>query len=299
MFGEDVDGVDHMLFEETINKYKDIVETAIDQLFVEAYKNQVNETDLLLVLENGLKKEYSDTTIKRLNPTPYHIGPDIIGLRYDTFYQFINFYRKDITSKGKFIKKFTDKKTRESFMNFYLDFQLLLYMKFWETDLILRRLLNFSNLAQGKPYYWDYSQTVFNARRNLIKDEIQKPLEFICPLFYNLIDGIYSNQIRNAVAHSQYYFLYDTINLTNKDENKHYKLNGIKYDDWEVIFTELMLLYNFMIKNFNKYQSLYQEEVKDKHFGLLIYFPEYDQKGSQKTGWVKYDFSHKRWHWNQ
>jgi hypothetical protein len=50
-----------------------------------------------------------------------------------------------------------------------------------------------------------------------------------------------------------------------------------------------------MIKNFNKYQVLYQKEVKDKHFGLLIYFPENDLKGLQKTGWVKYDFSHKRW----
>jgi hypothetical protein len=92
-------------------------------------------------------------------------------------------------------------------------------MKFWETDLILRRLSNLSNLAQAKPYYWDYSQTVYDARRNLIKDEIQKPLEFICPLFYKLIDEIYSNQIRNAVAHSQYYFLYDSIHLTNKDGN--------------------------------------------------------------------------------
>lgn len=288
-----------MLFEETIIKYHDEVEAAVDQLFIQAFQNQVHENDLLLVLENGLKKEYSEATLKRLNTTPYHIGPDIIGLRYDTFYQFINYYRKDITSREEFTKKFTDKKIRESFLNFYRDFQLLLYMKFWETDLILRRLLNFSNLAQGKPYYWEYSQVDFNKRRDLIKGEIQNPLINICPLFYELIDEIYCNQIRNAVAHSQYYFLYNTINLTNKDENKNYKLTGIKYDEWENMFTKLMLLYNFMIKNFNKYQSIYQDEVKDKHFGLLIYFSENDLKGLQKTGWVKYDFSHKRWHWNQ
>jgi len=48
------------------------------------------------------------------------------------------------------------------------------------------------------------------------------------------------------------------------------------------MFTKFMLLYNFMIKIFNKYQSLYQDKVKDKHFGLLIYFPEKDLKGSQK-----------------
>lgn len=288
-----------MLFKETLNNHKDEVEAAVDQLFDKAFNCQVNKTDLLLVLENGLKKDYSASTLKRLKISPYQIGPDFIGFRYDTFYQFINYYRQGIRSKDEFLKAFEDKKTKESFLDFYRDFQLLLYMKFWETDLILRRLSNLSNLAQGKPYSWNYSQAVFKARRNLIKDEIQKPLEFICPLFYKLVDEIYSNQIRNAVAHSQYYFLYDTINLTNKDENKHYRLNGIKYDDWEVLFTKLILLYNFMIRNFNKYQSIYQEEVKDKHFGLLIYFPDNDLKGSQKTGWIKYDFSHKRWYWNQ
>ncbi|MCJ7449937.1 MAG: hypothetical protein MUO72_19870 [Bacteroidales bacterium] len=288
-----------MLFEETINKFKDKVAAAVDQLYDSAYKSQVNENDLLLVIENGLKKEYDEATLKRLKIAPYHIGPDFIDFRYDTFYQFINYYRKGIKSKEAFFKEFEDDKTRKSFLDFYRDFQLLLYMKFWETDLILRRLSNLSNLAQGKPYYWEYSQKVFNDRRNLIKDEIQKPLKDICPLFYTLIDEIYFNQIRNAVAHSQYYFLYSTICFTNNEEKKYYKLNGISYDDWEVMFTKLMLLYNFMIKNFNQYQSMYQDKVKDKHFGLLIYFPEKDLKGLQKTEWVKYDFSHKRWRWNQ
>jgi hypothetical protein len=190
-----------MLFEETINKYKDEVEKAIDQLFVEAFKNQVNKTDLLLVLENGLKKDYPESSLKRLKISPYQIGPDKIGFRYDTFYQFINYYRQGIRSKDEFIKEFEDDKTKDSFFAFYRDFQLLLYMKFWETDLILRRLSNLSNLAQTKPYFWEYSQKVFNARRNLIKAEIQKPIEQICPLFYQLIEDIYSNQIRHAVAH--------------------------------------------------------------------------------------------------
>ena len=203
-----------MLFEETINEYKDEVETAVGQLYDKAYQNQAHDTDLLLVLENGLKKDYHKATLERLKISPYQIGPDFIGLRYDTFYQFINYYRSGIRSKEEFLK-------------------------------------------------------------------------------------IYYNQIRNAVAHSQYYFLYDAINLTNKDENQFYKLTRVTYDEWEIMFTKLMLLYNFLISNFNKYQLIYRDEVKDKHFGLLIYFPEKDIMGSQKTGWVKYDFSHKRWHWNQ
>lgn len=164
-----------MLFEDTINLYKDEVEAAVDQLYEMAYKNQVFDTDLLLVLENGLKQDYDEDTKKRLKTTPYHIGPDIIGFRYNTFYQFINYYRSGIKSKDDFAKEFTDDKTKDSYLDFYRDFQLLLYMKFWETDLILRRLSNLSNLAQGKQYYWEYSQKKFNKRRNLIQDEIQNP----------------------------------------------------------------------------------------------------------------------------
>jgi len=288
-----------MLFEETINKYKDKVETAVGQLYDKAYQNQMHNTDLLLVLENGLKKNYDQATLERLKMSPYQIGQDFIGFRYNTFYQFINYYRSGVKSKVEFDIEFGDDvKTKESFLNFYRDFQLLLYMKFWETDLILRRLSNLSSLAQGKPYSWEYSQIVFNKRRNIIQDEIVKPLRIICPLFSVLIDEIYSNQIRNAVAHSQYYILYDSINLTNKDQNPHNKLTRISFDDWEKMFTKVMLLYNFLIKNINKYQVEYQENVRDKQFGLLVSFPEKNVKGSQKTGWLKYDFSHKRWYWN-
>ncbi len=133
----------------------------------------------------------------------------------------------------------------------------------------------------------------------MIQDDIVKPLQSLCPMFSNLIDELYSNQIRNAVAHSQYFHLYDSINFTNKDQNSNYKLTGISFDDWEKLFTRVMLLYNYLIKNFNKYQSIYQEEVKEKQNGLLVCFPEKDLKGLQKTGWLKYNFDHKRWYRNQ
>jgi len=288
-----------VLFEETLNSHKDEVEAAVDQLYEKAFQNQVCKTDLLLVLENGLKKDYNQATLSRLKISPYQIGPDFIGFRYDTFYHFINHYRQGIRPKSEFLKEFTDERLKESFLDFYRDFQLLLYMKFWETDLILRRLSNLSNLAQGLSYYWEYSQDVFNRRRNLIQNDIKNPLTSICPLFSALINDIYFNQIRNAVAHSQYYFLHNSINFTNKAENRHYTLNNISYENWEVMFSKVILLYNYLIKNHNEYNKKYQEEVEGKKFGLLVNFPEINNKGIQKTGWLKFDFSQKRWYWNQ
>jgi hypothetical protein len=63
-----------MIFEETINKYKNEVEAAINQLYVKAFENQVYDTNLLLVLENGLKKEHNEATIKRLGISPSFSG---------------------------------------------------------------------------------------------------------------------------------------------------------------------------------------------------------------------------------
>jgi hypothetical protein len=288
-----------MIFDETLQAYKDPVKKAVSELFRKAYRNQVNDTDLLLVLENGLKQDYSEEQLKRLKITPYSIGPEIIGLRYNDFYKFINEYRKVIFKKSDFeveLKK--QHSERNYFYNYTIEQELLIYLKFWETDLILRRLYNLSRLARGLEYDWEYNQDFFNDRRKVVRDEIQNNLKLITPKFYNLLDEIYNRQIRNAVGHSQFYFLYDSIHFTNKKENSHYKLSSITLKDWEILFHKNILFYNFMIYYHNFYSKKYQEQAKDKHFGLLISFPEKNTLGNNKTGWVKYDKYYSQWRWD-
>jgi len=289
-----------MIFEEIIHQYNDGIKEAVDELLINAYENQKNNTDLLLVLQNGLKKDYPVETLERLNITPYQIGVDIIDFRYHSFYDFINVYRENVYKKAEH-KSELEKNSfdRNYIYHYHIEQELLIYMKFWETDLILRRLYNLSRLAQGIEYFWEYNQTFFNARRMVIKDEIQKDLEDISPKFFNLINEIYSRQIRNAIAHSQYYLMYDCINLTNIDESIYYKLNTISYDDWEILFHKNILLYSHLIRGFNEYSLKYQEQVEKKQNGLLIVFPEINSKGINNTGWVKYDKVTKQWIWNQ
>lgn len=139
-----------MLFEETINKCKDEVAAAVDQLYDLAYQNQINENDLLLVLENGLKKEYDEATLKRLKITPYHIGPDFIGLRYDTFYQFINYYRNGIKSKKEFLKEFNDEKTKESFLDFYRDFSAFVIYEILGDRFDIEKVIKSRKISTGQ-----------------------------------------------------------------------------------------------------------------------------------------------------
>jgi hypothetical protein len=288
-----------MIFEEILQTYKDSVKKAVAELFKNAFKNQVNDTDLLLVLENGFKQDYSQDQLKRLKITPYFIGPEIIGLRYDSFYKFINEYRNLVFKRSDYELELKKQFSERSYLlNYTIEQELLIYLKFWETDLILRRLYNLSRLARGLNYEWEYHQVFFNDRRKLVKEEIQNNLKIITPIFYILIDEIYNRQIRNAVGHSQYYFLYDSIVLTNKKESIHYKLNSITLPDWEILFHKNILFYNYMIYYYNLYSKKYQKLAKDKHFGLLISFPEKNTLGNNKSGWVKYDNFNSKWRWN-
>jgi hypothetical protein len=288
-----------MLFKETLLQYEDYVKDATKELFDVAFSNQVHETDLLLVLENGLKQNYSQETLERLKISPYSIGPDHIGLRYSSFYEFINQYRKSIFKKADHLTEINKQpNNRNYFYNYLVEQELLIYLKFWETDLILRRLFNLSRLARCLDYSWEYDQKRFNERRKIVKDEIQSNLKKITPKFCQLLEDIYNRQIRNAIAHSQYYLLYDTIILTNKTENSAYKLDAISYNDWEILFHKTILFYNYLIHFFNEFSKKYQEMEYDKQNGLLIEFPEKNSKGNNKIGWVKFNKDFSRWYWN-
>jgi len=288
-----------MLFEETLLQYENYVKEAVEELFKTAFSKQLNENDLLLVLQNGLKQNYSAETLKRLKITQYSIGPDYIGLRYNSFYDFINQYRKAIFKKSDHIDEINKQHAdRKYFYNYFIEQELLIYLKFWETDLILRRLYNLSRLARGLNYSWDYSQNLFNERRKLVKMEIQKNLQNITPKFCQLIEDIYSRQLRNAIAHSQYYLLYDTIILTNKSDKPFYKIHSIELKDWEVLFHKNILFYNYLIHFLNEYSTIYQNLAEDKQNGLMIIFPDKNIKGNNETGWVRYDKAVSRWNWN-
>jgi hypothetical protein len=115
---------------------------------------------------------------------------------------------------------------------------------------------------------------------------------------YKLIEDIYSAQIRNAIAHSKYYFMGRNIQLGNKEENEFYKLHNVSFDEWEIIFHKTLLFYNFIIGNLKKYDKMYQLDVSDKHFGLPLSTPRLTKLGLRKSQWVKYDNRRHRWLWS-
>lgn len=300
-----------MVFTETLKTYQNEVKEAVDELFDAAFKNQKADNDLLLVIIHGYLDVKHLEFHKREKLSPYVFGPEHIGHSLQAFYDFFHSYRTSAISKKKFEKLLADPVKKEALEHqeeLALNIELLIYMKFWESDLLLRQLYNLVNLATGKYYDWSFVAPDLGkkkkdsagkfSRRPFIRNRIQAPIETICPKFHKLVKENYSAQIRNAVAHSKYYFLGRNIQLANKEENKFYELTNIPFADWEIRFHKTLLFYNFIIGNIQRYEKYYVEEAKDKHFGLALSTPRLTHLGLRKNQWVKHDDYWKRWLWS-
>ena len=310
-----------MVYIETLKKYSNEVESAVDELFTQAFQNQKYDTDLLIVLIHGFYQGSFPEFFEKNKLSPYTFGPDYAGLSLDTFYEFFHSYRTSAISRKAFHVKLKQKKNKtqaEHIERIYVNLELLIYLKFWESDFLLRQMYNLANLASGKYYEWDFQ--IVRQRQSLIRNKIQAPLTTICPKFYALIEDCYSAEIRNSIAHSKYYFTGRNIHLANDEKslkkthnhseslelNVHLpaqeylpkSITHITFDDWEIRFHKVLLIFNFIIGNSKKYSKYYQHEVADKHFGLPLSTPKLSRNGLRKNQWVKYDPMFNRWLWS-
>jgi len=80
--------------------------------------------------------------------------------------------------------------------------------------------------------------------------------------------------------------------MVNKDNVLH-----IPIPDWQIRFHKTILLYNHIIGNFNRYDALYQEEVRNKFYDLPISIPSPTPSDRRGVSWVKYDTEWNRWLW--
>lgn len=299
-----------MVFIETLKNLEKEVSDAVEELFNAAFKNQRVDTDLLLVIIHGYHDVKHGELQKREKLSPYVFGPDRMGYSLDTFYEFFHFYRVNPLSKPKFEKLLKDPKKREEVEyqeRLALNLELLIYLKFWESDLLLRQLYNLVNLASGNYYNWSFTPPDLKEKKNaagkfsrrpFIRNYIQAPIETVCPKFHALVAENYSAQIRNAVAHSKYFFLGRNLQLANKEENEFYDMYNVPFNEWEIRFHKTLLFYNFIIGCLQRYDKIYQEDVKDKHFGLPLSTPRRTPLGLRKNQWVKYDTMRQRWLWS-
>lgn len=290
-----------MIYSELLHQYEDEIKESIEELFSTAFKKQTFPTDLLMTISNG----YFDNNIKQQfpNTTGFMIGA---GPKMEEFteiaqYKFYHNYRKNfvdahrimfnLDSKNQFLEQVKSNKEMEEFEELSIQLELIIYLKLWESDLFIKRLCQLAALAQGRPYEWNFklkdtSELVHNKLSNL---------DSKLPNFSQFISKNYYRDLRNAIAHSQFFFLARKINVTN------IKAPPLSFDDWEPIFHKLLLFYNFYIGEIKKYQQIYIEKSTEKGY-LQIRTPLPKEKGKEvqyQVSKIEYFERGKRWTFHQ
>lgn len=295
-----------MIFIDKLIELDKTLEPEFDRLFKLALKNQPHSGDMLLWYCNG----FFDRSILDYNKSspperlsPHLIGPGLEGLSERTHYSFIDKYRKTNICELEFteyLKLHEWSPERSEEINSIVEteettiqLEMLIYLKIWEADLIIKKLYELIRIINGMNYDW-YFEFGKRNRSRLINNEIRDKLKSISPILYNLINDGYNTQIRNAIAHSNYSFHGRSIHLLNFEDKKPSMMRALSFDKWIDVFHNTIALHNHYIrlnnmanehyanlalKHNNEVQILITEKGGKQYSSILLYREDWKDWG--------------------
>ena len=245
-----------MIRKETLLKTDSLADKAVSDLIDKCYKYQNHPQDLLICQQHGSVLEFNK--IKS-----YIIGPADDGLSSFSHLNFINCMAKTFLteSTNPFVYSNEEEKM---LIEYSVHFEKLLYLKIWENVYFIKQLTQLVRIARGKNYDWELKIPSFirgNTKSDHIRNEIKDKISNRSEMFYELVSGSYSQQIRNAIAHSQYYFIQNGIYYTNYNTDKYSKINANGFDDWELRYSKTISLFLNVIKYFEKIHFDYRDKT--------------------------------------
>ena len=249
-----------MIFNDLIRELNDTVKNAVDELFDAARTNQSHPQDMLLVDQHG----FYDKRMASVQECPYLIGPDVIGFGENTLYKFIDWYRKShLCDKSTFEEQIENNEDMRIQEELIVQLEMGIYLRFWEAESLLKRYCQLTGLACGKTYDWHLEVPVHSrqgSKCDLIRKKIRDQIMLTSPLFYKLVKGNYISQVRNAIAHSQFYIIDRSISFLNHSEDPaaHTPCKGVSFDQWYRTFHTTLLLHNETIRAFSEYRKRYK-----------------------------------------
>jgi hypothetical protein len=250
-----------MIFDNLLNQYTAQIRPYFDQIHNLAGKNQTHGGDLLLVHQNASYREdilnFNNTSIKL---DPYTIGFGEIGHAAHTNHNYIGeFLKTDTNNIGleSYLKELEDKSDKNRILeleareSYSIQSEMLVYLKIWESDSLIKELYQITRLLESREYDWHFRISGYSrdekstgTRENIIRTKIRDRYMKLIPEFYQLIKEIYKPQLRNAIAHSQYFIYGRVITLTNYDKNdSHSLIKSVTFNEWIHIFHKSIILY--------------------------------------------------------
>lgn len=122
--------------------------------------------------------------------------------------------------------------------------QLMTYTHIWESKLFLKTLYRIAQSLNGESYKWSVNVPDM-AKHSFIRCEIRDVMELNNCALSNIIKKGYHSSLRNAFAHSEYYF--DFISTTKRIElinynRQEWEMKNITLSDWNERFVYSALL---------------------------------------------------------
>ncbi|MCK4632479.1 MAG: hypothetical protein KAT79_04360 [candidate division Zixibacteria bacterium] len=113
---------------------------------------------------------------------------------------------------------------------------MLAYSQFWECLGVQRLLQQLANIAAGEHYtprlFLDGRPETYALFKKLRGQTASLDLQLS-----ELVTASYSNQIRNAFAHSQFWIAGEYVFFENHDGSKDYSIPSLKLDTWDKLFS--------------------------------------------------------------
>ncbi len=304
-----------MLFTDILDKKTQQLQPEFDKLFEDILNNQTHDGDLLLIRVNGFYHPEANSWDNTLLKNPYMIGPNTEGHSDYWHYKFIHNYRQNSVSDLSFedyIKKFEWSEEKQKEIDILtesestsIQLEMLIYIKIWEADLFIKKLYQFTKLTYGEPYDWHFKIKESNRdnspstgkREDIIRNKIRDRIKDKYSNIYLAIKNAYKTQIRNSIAHSNYYFIGRYIHPCNYIKNDPAsQIEVLPFDEWIDMFHDTMVIYNQLIRFSHLIDNLYSKAARDNNllfevrlnrtdpiekteYYLLKYRPEFNDWG--------------------
>lgn len=298
-----------MLFLDKLEQKRSAIEGEFDKLFSLCIEKQTHPSELLLLVINGAY----ENTLNNSDLSPYVIGGGDEGFIEYTQEKFINWYKTSATVVKSYSeysksleysperKKEIDRVREEEYMT--VQFELMIYLKIWESDMLIKRLYQLVRTLNGESYDWHFKIALSNREdgatgtnqeviRKLIRDKIETHSEKI----YDSIKEAFVTQVRNAIAHSNFSFMGSHMQLYNDLENDPAsQLKAIELSQWVDMFHSTLVIQNEVVGLFNRIKSYYASEARENN--NLTEVRVCKANGDVEMRNVFYKEDHQEWVW--
>lgn len=113
---------------------------------------------------------------------------------------------------------------------------MLAYSQFWECLGVQRLLRQLVGITSGDKYcprlFLDARPKTYELFKELRDQAASVKLELS-----DFVTAVYSNQIRNAFAHSQFWIVGDYVTFQNHDGSKEYSIPSLRLDTWDKLYS--------------------------------------------------------------